>query len=171
LLDPELVTIFVREWHEARARRSADASGRRRDLERTLRAATAKVDRLLKAVIDGGSEFAEIRDALDSARAQKAQLEEEIGATDAGGVIALHPGIADDYRRQIADLRTALAEADEDNRRAAAAQLRALIDRIIILPHPTEAGVAIQVEGRLAALLSLAAGPAATNLCVNAGAG
>jgi len=70
--------------------------------------------------------------------------------------VALHPRIADDYRRQVADLNHALA--DPAARAEAIPALRNLIDRIVVLPRPNGRGVLLEVEDRLAAILALAGG-------------
>ena len=72
-------------------------------------------------------------------------------------VIALHPTIIDDYRRQIAELNRALTANPEANIETIPV-LRSLIERLIICPACTPRGVTIEVQGKLAAILSLATG-------------
>jgi site-specific DNA recombinase len=172
MLDPELVAAFVKEWHEARASRTRQAARQRQLLERRLAAAAAKADRLLRAVTEGGDEFAEIREALLAVRAERERIEGELADLDASPVIALHPGIVADYRRQFAELRTDLAAADPQRRMDVMAKLRALIDRIIVTPSEGDTGLDIEFEGRLAAILNLAAGAASSPApVINVGAG
>jgi site-specific DNA recombinase len=77
-------------WRARRA--SIEEEKARRGAERRRDAAGQRVERLLRAVTDGGSEFAEIRDALVRARAELAAIETELANASAGAVIALHPG-------------------------------------------------------------------------------
>lgn len=156
LLDPTVVSTYVREYHEELARQTRRARQRRGALERQLQAATAKVDRLVTAVAEGGGEFAEIRDALRAARSDRDRLAAELAEIDAIRVIALHPAIAEEYRRQVADLRTALAEPAA--RDAAIPVLRELIDRVILTPNPAGRGVLVEVKARLSAVVELATG-------------
>lgn len=156
LLDPAVVSTYVREYHEGLARAAKQARQRKATLERQLQAASAKVERLVAAVAEGGGEFAEIRDALRAARRDRDRLAAELAEIDAVRVIALHPAIADEYRRQVADLRTALAEPAA--RDAAIPVLRELIDRIVLTPNPTGRGVTVEVKARLAAVVELATG-------------
>jgi site-specific DNA recombinase len=121
-------------------------------------------------VTDGGSEFAEIRDALVRARAELAAIETELANSSAGAVIALHPGIADEYRRCVAGLRELLADPDEDRVYAARQQIRSLIDQVIVSPAQRGPGTSIALEGRLAAILGLAGGGPASGLYDSGGA-
>jgi site-specific DNA recombinase len=170
LLAPEIVRQVVLEYHRAAGERSAGAGRERRRAERRLEQARLKVERLVRAVTDGGSEFAEIRHALDRARDELASAETAIADTSAGSVIALHPNIAEEYRRSAANLRQLLKEGDEDSRRDTEQRIRALIDRIVVSPAETGPGTAIALEGRLEALLALAGGTPATSVYDNVGA-
>jgi DNA invertase Pin-like site-specific DNA recombinase/GrpB-like predicted nucleotidyltransferase (UPF0157 family) len=156
LLDPEVVSTYVREYHEEYTRRARQARQRRAALERQLAAATAKVERLVHVIAEGGSEFAELRDALRAARLDRDRTASQLAEVDALRVVALHPAIAEDYRRQVADLRTALA--DPAAREAAIPVLRELIDRIVLTPNAHGRGVIVEVKGRLSAIVDLATG-------------
>lgn len=162
LLDPDVVREVVLEYHRASTRRSAEQVKERQKAERRRDQAQARVERLLRAVTDGGSEFAEIRAALEAARSDLAAAETVLADVGVGGVIAMHPNIAEEYRRSVADLRQLLDGTGEESRGAAQA-LRSLIDRVVISPAAKGPGTAIALEGRLSALLSLAAGSAATD--------
>jgi site-specific DNA recombinase len=170
LLAPDVVAGVVREYHLASQARSNDEEKARRGAERRRGAAVQRVERLLRAVTDGGSEFAEIRGALVRARAELASIETELANTSAGAVIALHPGIADQYRRCVAGLRELLADPDEDRVYAARQQIRSLIDQVVVSPAISGPGTSITLEGRLAAILGLAGGGPASGLYDNGGA-
>lgn len=72
-------------------------------------------------------------------------------------MIGLHPNIAEDYQRQIDDLAATLAE-DGANREAVP-KVRALIDRIVLVPKGGKArGVDVEIRGRLDELVLLATG-------------
>jgi hypothetical protein len=88
----------------------------------------------------------------------------------AGAVIALHPGIAEDYRRAVAGLRELLEDPDDDRVRAARRNIRSLIDQVVVSPAPSGKGTSIALEGRLAAILGLAGGGPATSPYDNGGA-
>ena len=156
MLDPELVELFVAEYREEYAKRAAKMRRERGAVERRLANATATIDRLVAAIGAGAGTFDQFREALTKARNDREAALAEMLEQDAEPVVALHPAIAADYRRQVLRLQSALAdtEASQD----ATTALRALIDRIVLTPNPDGRGVAIQVEGRLAGIVALATG-------------
>ncbi|WP_239016834.1 recombinase family protein [Sphingomonas ginkgonis] len=165
LLDPDLVAEVVREYRRAAQERAGTEAKERARAERRRDKAKRDVDRLIRAVTDGGAEFGEIRSALEKSRADLAAAELAIADVGAGAVIALHPGVADDYRRRITNLRELLT-GPEDASRAAAQQVRALIDHVTVAPAEGRTGTVITIEGRLTALLDLAAGRAVNSVDV-----
>lgn len=169
LLDPKLVSIYFKEWHEARLARTRKAAKDRAGLERKLTTLDAKVKRLVAAVADGGDEFIEIRDALRQARAERDELRAELSEIDTGSVIELHPGIADEYYRQVEEWTAAFESGDEEAQRFAFHKIRSLIDRVVVYPAPEGRGTVIEFEGRLKAILGLATGQA-PQMWVSAGA-
>ncbi|HKT85594.1 MAG TPA: recombinase family protein [Novosphingobium sp.] len=156
MLDPRLVAIWVKEFHEERTRRMASLRKERADLERRLSEATGKVERLVAAIAGGAGEFQEIRDALVKAKLDRDTAAEQLADLEALPVITLHPAVADDYRRQVEELTTAIA--DPAARDQAIPAIRQLIDRVVLTPNPEGRGVSIDVEGRLAAIIALALG-------------
>ncbi|WP_375399081.1 hypothetical protein [uncultured Sphingomonas sp.] len=156
MLDPDLVEVFVAEYHEEYAKRSAKARRERGSVERRLANATATIDRLVAAIGAGAGTFDQFREALTKARDDRDAAMAEIHEQDAEPVVALHPAIVGDYRRLVANLQAALADPEAGPQAATA--LRTLIDRIVLIPNPDGRGVSIQVEGRLAGIVALATG-------------
>lgn len=154
LLDPDLVSAYVRERHRQFALRAAEGATSRADLDRRLTRVKRKIDRFVAAIAEGA--FAEIRDALAQARAERDEIEQALATIEALPVVALHPALAEDYRRQIEGLELALStpEAQED----AVPRLRALIGRIIVTPNPAGRGVNLIVQGKIDQMLDLANG-------------
>lgn len=161
MLDPRLVAIWVKEFHEERTRRTAEMTRERRTLERKLNESAAKVQRLVEAIAGGAGEFQEIRDALTSAKADRDSAAAQLAELEALPVITLHPAVADEYRRQIQELTAAIA--DPSARDGAVPAIRQLIDRIVLRPAKGERGIEIEVEGRLAAIVALATGKKVTD--------
>ncbi|UYY60134.1 recombinase family protein [Sphingomonas sp. S2-65] len=158
LLHPDLVDHYVRTWHRENAKRSAESASRRASIERRHAEADRKVKRLVAFIADGDGDFAEMRTALAAARTDRDRASAELTEIDAPRVVALHTGLADDYRRQVAALAEALA-GDEEARRNAMPQLRALVDRIELHPAEGPRGVTVKVFGRLQEILRLAGTP------------
>ncbi|WP_159761405.1 recombinase family protein [Sphingomonas sp. 8AM] len=163
LLSPDLVATYVREYHRHHTKMLVERTRERSTLERRRSEAQRKLDRLVGIVADGGGEFAEIREALGKARADRDEADRQLARIEAPAVIGLHPMIADDYRRQIEELAATLA-ADNANKEAAP-KVRALIDRIILTPKGGKArGVDVNLVGRLEELIRMATGSGSTHL-------
>ena len=151
MLDPGLIGAFVRQYNAEYGRRTRAAMREREKLHREHREAAARVTRLIEAIAGGGDSFADVREMLSAATAQRDRLADEILAIDADPVVTLHPGIADEYRRQIADLKAAL-QGDESARLAATPILRSLLDSVEMVPAETGRG---SISRRMAAFTRL----------------
>src|ERR1051325_11264352 len=102
-----------------------------------------------------GADIEEVRVALAGARADRDAAVEELGNLEALPVVALHPAVAQDYRAQIAVWTKALT-SDPDSRLEVVPKIRALIERVVIVPAQGKRSLEISIEGRLAAILALA---------------
>lgn len=153
LLDPDLVAAYLREYHRESARRAGDVARERAALERRLNEATRKIARLVEVVATAG-DIEEIVVALRTARQERDRCAAELAHLDAIPVIALHPGLADDYRRQVMELSEALNSPEAELE--AVPKFRALIDSITLTPSQGERGVDVAVTSRLDAILRLA---------------
>jgi site-specific DNA recombinase len=151
------VEIYVREYHLDYARKAKELERDSERLRRQHGEAAGRVERLVEAIAAGGDEFAEIREVLGKARATRDRLAEQIAQLEQLPVVALHPTVIADYRAQVEQLNAALADNPEA-RLEAIPRLRALIDRVTLSPAEGARGVAIEVTGRLASMLALAAG-------------
>lgn len=156
LLDPELVAIYVDEWRSAEAERRRGAGRERSRIERRQADAERKVARLVMALTDDRlSGMEELAVALAAARRDRDDTARALAELANDGVVTLHPGLADDYRRQMGNLVEALQGAD---RAAARDALRTLIAEIVVTPKAEGRGVAIEVSGLLANILTIATG-------------
>lgn len=158
MLAPEMVAEYVREYHRDFARRASQIGRDRGALERKLGEASRRMERLVAAIADGGAEFDMIRDQLTKAKAEKQAAERELASLEALPVIALHPNLADDYRREIEALEESLAGNDEAKLEAVP-RLRAMIARVILRPATEGKGMQLEVVRRLDEVLSLATTP------------
>ena len=165
LLHPDIVAAYVKEYHLHFARQARKLERDRGGLERRHADALARVERLVAAIAAGGGAHTEILEALSAVKAERDGLAEQLGELEQLPVIALHPRIADDYRRQVAELATALAAPE--GRAEVAPILRGLVDQVVLTPRTHGRGVALEVHGRLAAILALAGGaPISEEPCV-----
>jgi len=173
MLDPALVSAFVKEYHAEYARRMAGQTRQRARLDQRRLDVGQQIANLVSAIAQGGNTFKEVNDALAKLKTEQARIEADLQDLEALPVVALHPGIADQYRKQVRELAQALSQ-DEETRRQTANVVRGLIDRIVLSPRGSERGVDIEVSGRLATILSLATGrtlPATMYAGAGAGSG
>lgn len=154
MLAPDAVAAYLDEYRAEAARAAGDAARKRARLEQKQAEAGRKVARLVKAVADGGGEFAEIRAALAEARRAQDEANRELARADAMPQVALHPGLARQYREAVENLSAELA--DPSTRHEAAAALRKLIARVVIRPADSPKGVEIEVIRHIDQLVDLA---------------
>jgi chromosome segregation ATPase len=158
MLAPEVIAAYVREYHRDYARQTAEIGKQRGRLEQKIAEADRKVRRLVEAVAEGGSEFAEIREQLKLARDTRDRLSAELASVEAlPQVLTLHPNLDAQYTAEIADLERALL--DEEAQLEAVPRFRAMIARVIVRPDLTkQRGVTIEVIRRIDEVLALATG-------------
>lgn len=154
MLAPEAEAAYLDEYRREHARRAREAAQDRARAERRRAEAARKVARLVAAVAEGGGQFAEIREALAAAKAEQAAAEKALAAADALPTLALHPGLARQYRAAIENLAAELH--DETARREAAPKLRALIARVVLTPRPGARGLDLEVVRHVDEILALA---------------
>jgi hypothetical protein len=156
LLDPDLVRIYVEEWRAARAERLSGARKDRSRLERRKADAERRIARLVGALADDRLQgMEEISAAIAEARAERDRCAAELAEVEAEKVVALHPELAENYRRRVASLLDALHRDDAHDAREA---VRALIDRIVVTPRTDGIGTEIEVHGLLASIVDLSSG-------------
>ena len=154
MLAPDVVEAYLEEYREEHTRRAREAVRERAQLERRVADADRKVANLVAAIAAGGSEFAEIRTALGTAKAEAAAARQRLAGLDALPTIALHPGLAQQYRKAIEELHQELA--DEETRKEAAPRLRKLIARVVVTPSEGKRGVDLEVIRHIDEVLALA---------------
>ena len=116
MLDPTLVSTFVKEYHAEYARRTADQGRARGKLERRLLGVERQIANLVTAIADGGVTFEDIKNELAKRKTEQARIQSDLQNLDAVPVVALHPGIADNYRVQVQKLAQSLSQ-DKETRR------------------------------------------------------
>lgn len=150
LMQPELVTAFIDEFHKEVNRQRAEQDGRRdrtaRDLEKTER----EIRRLIEA-IKAGVLGAAVKDEMTILEAKRVELFARFEAAPPP-MPRLHPNLADLYRQKVMNLAQALN--DEHMRLEAAECIRELIEEIRLVPD--NAKLRVKLFGELAALINLA---------------
>jgi site-specific DNA recombinase len=158
MLAPDVVAAYVREYHRDFARKSADLGRDRAKLEQRRAEADRRTKRLMEAFVGGGSEFAEVREALTAARDERDRLGRELASLNAlPTVLTLHPRLEEEYRRQVAALEASLMEPEAALE--AVPRLRAMIARIIVRPAVAKRGVDLTVIRQIDEVLNLVTAP------------
>ena len=101
----------------------------------------------------------EAEDIADQVKVAKAARDEAQSALNelepVENVLVIHPGAIKKFSDQIKALRDHAAEMVGEDATEAAKAIRALIDKIIVHPHPEKkGGVRLEIQGRLNHLLT-----------------
>ncbi len=153
LMDPELCTLFCREYtaHLNRLRRGRNdaAASHRKELAKLERERA----RMVEAIKDGVPPEM-IRDDAQRIAARMDMLKRELEQVEDPAPI-LHPAIADMYTREVTRLIETLN--GDEHRDEAADLIRSLVDRIVLTPDPAKKRLTVDLEGDLAGILAIAA--------------
>lgn len=131
---------------EHNAQRAADAEA--------LNKAERDLVRLVQALLDGIPASA-VREKMTELEARRDALRHLLASGEDLNV-RVHPNMAEYYRTQVADLRTALSK--DGRRREAAEIVRKLVDRIELSPvvRNGRKSLSVSLYGRLAGILAMA---------------
>ena len=155
LLQPDLVKAFVEEYRQAsEASRKAKAAARAK-IERSRAKVTGRIERLTDMMADGIGDYAEMKGRLQAALAERAEIDRRLEDIAVAPAIALHPNLAEAYRRNVEKLTEALNRPDMEAGEARLA-LRNLIELITAEPRAERRGLDLLVHGRLAQILHIA---------------
>ncbi|MBK1671573.1 resolvase [Rhodovibrio sodomensis] len=153
LMDPSLFRVFceefTRELNRLRMDASAGVAAKQAELEKVERG----IHKIVEAIKEG-YRTPGMKDELFALEDRKAKLTDDL-AHAATPPALLHPNMAQEYRKRIDGLFTALQ--DERTRLEAGDHIRALVGRIVVSPNQ-DGGAALWLEGDLAGILSLASG-------------
>jgi site-specific DNA recombinase len=152
LASPELIEVYVEEFHARMRERMVTTRANRSTLERRLGELKRAVERIVDQVVDGTASKALVGRLTDMEREQE-QVEQQLADIDREAIpIAFHPAAAQHYRRIVEDLQTHVASAGSADI-ALIERARALIDRVVITPRKSKEPVDLTVHGLLAELL------------------
>ena len=110
---------------------------------------TGRIERLTDMMADGVGNYVEMKKRLLAALAEREEIDRQLEDVEVAPAIALHPNLADAYRRNIGTLVEALNTPELEGGEARLA-LRNLIERITAEPRAESRGLDLLVQGRLA---------------------
>jgi DNA invertase Pin-like site-specific DNA recombinase len=150
LMRPELVREFIAEFQAELARLNGERQAQARLVESEFSRVKREIAGIMSA-LKAGIITPGVKEELLALEARKAELERKL-ATTAPELPAIHPGVAEIYRRKVEHLREAIDRAD--CRAEAAEILRGLIEEVRLVPEDDE--LQIELHGELSAILELA---------------
>ena len=151
LMDEELCKVFCEEYtrhmNELRSRHNAKHIA----LEKELKTLITREDEMIEAICNGfANESLKVKMHANEARQKeiKAILEnsEEIK-------VMMHPGIAQQYHKEVQELITSLNT--NDRRQEAVTLIRSLIDKITFTPDTKKENLIVDLHGDLAGILKV----------------
>ena len=162
MLAPELVAEFVQAFTEELAMLRRTARSEEVRLQSELADISRRLEGVLKAIEDGGWN-ASLKTRLNELESKQTTVQAQLASCRRPEApVILHPNAADIYKRKVAELATALA--DPALRSEADETLAGLIDKIVLIPTAScPDGLAIDLHGTLAAILSMAGAGGSTN--------
>ena len=149
LLNRELFEEFCREFAQEMNRLQSTERARQSAVRQELSAVKRDIAKLIEA-IKNDVPIASIKDELGRLEHRKTELELSVEANPELRPL-LHPGMADLYRRKVADL--CLALEDEEARTQASEAIRGLLDEIVLVPEGQT--LRLLVKGNLAAIAAV----------------
>ncbi|MEO1207197.1 MAG: recombinase family protein [Pseudomonadota bacterium] len=154
LMDEALCEEFCKEYaeHMNRVRQDHNAALAQYHRERAkLEREKAKIVQSIKDGVPGSV----LKDDAIRVQSRLEELEAILASAEEAPVL-FHPSMAQRYHQQVRRLTAAL---NEDSHRAEAAMLiRELIDKVVLVPDPDRGGLAVDLCGDLAGILSMATG-------------
>src|SRR5882724_9729589 len=151
LMAPELVKEFIAEFHREVNRQSRNREADQGLQQREFDDVNRKLRGLIEAIAEG-LRWPGLQAKLDELEQRKVTLEAALAAA-LPPAPRLHPNLAEVYRRKVADLQSALADAGTQTE--ALEILRGLIERVAL--HPADKGFEIELIGEIAAMVNLGA--------------
>lgn len=153
LLAPDLIEAYIAERQRLWAEERRTLIAGRADAERRL-AQLELEDRRIADALLAGLPIETLRERAEALAAERDQLRRDIDAKPLPAA-AIHPGLAEHYRRAVAELH-AIAESTDDVRDRSRALIADLVDKIEITPRANGTrGADLIVHGKLAAILHL----------------
>ena len=153
LPDPRSVSPGPAMSRSREARAFGTSASRSASTPRERRRRAASTTAAMIAVIEDGGYVRGMVDRLRELEARQDELNERLSAAPAD-LPDIHPNIADVYRRKVARLADALDHPED--RDAAAAAIRGLIERIVLTPSEKWAEMDAVLHGDLGAILEWA---------------
>jgi hypothetical protein len=152
--DEALVDEFAAEFKRELARLRKERHGSARRLLKDLQQVERGIKRCLDFITGGDGDPGSVRDQLGRLEARKREIAADLKAQQGDMEIAIHPNLAELYRRNVIKLQRVLD--DEATRPQAVEVIRSLIERIEVHPGKERGHCEVIIVGALAQILAFA---------------
>ena len=158
---PKVIAEYVRTYVEERKRLAASSNAKRQRLEQQLCQLNREIDRLVDAIAKGHGDPAVLGPRSTALDADRKRISEELqNEPPTPKAVALHPAILKRYEDQLEQLEKALGRGVSAGDAEAAEAIRDLVETVTVFRDPARpGGVAVEIAGRLNALLGQEAYP------------
>ena len=158
---PDVISEYVRTYHEERKRLAVEADRMRIRLERRLGELNREIDRLIDAIAKGHGDPAILGPRSTVLDEERKKISSDLAsASPATTVVALHPATLARYEEQLTRLQAALAVGTEAGDSECSEAIRDLVETVTVFRDSSKAGgVQVEIAGRLTALLGEPAYP------------
>ena len=151
-----MLAEFIKEFRRELKQLHASRVDKRADLQHQQASIDAKIQRIVAAIADGTGSPS-LRQQSMQLESMRADLVRSLEHADELGIVELHPCLPDIYRKKVQALESMLNQDDATSNEAANL-IRALIDRIVLLPGKKRGETTIEVYGEPGAILAQASG-------------
>lgn len=159
LTAPDLIAEVIRECHRKLNELERGRATERADGERRLKKIEKELSAIVDLLVSGDVPARSVKQRMTELEAERTSIEATLGDVHQQPPVQFHPKAAERYREKVRDLKQALAHAaDPENREAAIAGIRDLVEKIVIHPTGPYKPVDIEIHGQLAALLRASEG-------------
>ncbi len=151
LMDEDLCRIFCEEYTRHMNNLRSQHNAKRITLKKELKQLIQKESQMIDAICEGYANDA-LKERMHANEARQKEIKAILENNEEIKVM-MHPGIAQQYHREVQDLITSL---NTNDRRAEAANLiRSLIDKITLTPDSKKKNLIVDLHGDLAGILKI----------------
>ena len=160
LRHPEIITEFVRTYHEERKRLASHSAKRHAAAHRRLGEISRETARVVDNIAKGRGDPVALGRRTFELRAEREAIEQELGAVDSEPmVLTLHPAALARYEEMVGRLQQAITTGMATGNPEYAEVIRDLVESVTVRPGNAPGRVEVEIAGRLAALLGPEAFP------------
>ncbi len=160
LRHPEVITEFVRTYHEERKRLASHRAKRHAAAQRRLGEISRETARVVDNIAKGRGDPVALGRRTFELRAEREAIEQELGAGDSEPmVLTLHPAALARYEEMVGRLQQVITTGMATGNLEYAEVIRDLVESVTVWRGNAPGRVEVEIAGRLAALLGPEAFP------------